>query len=313
MKIKLASSLLVLGFLVCASVAKTEEKAFHFMSIKEVFGGTPAAPDAQYVMLQMYFAGQNLVGGHDIIVYDSAGTQITSFTFAGSVANGNNQAVILIATAACTSFFHVSANLVMDTAAIPLRGGKVCFDAIDCVAWGNYTGSSVGIGTPLNQCGGLIPGWAARRRLDICGGAALLEGCDDTQNSANDFNLLTVPAPRNNANQNGTVPVSTCGNGTLEGLEQCDDNNTTPGDGCNSSCQVEPPPCPNAKGDLNGANGLTPADVVLMLICVFNDPTGCDFCYSDVNSDDSLTPSDVVLELSAVFNSASFPPCTPPI
>jgi len=34
--------------------------------------------------------------------------------------------------------------------------------------------------------------------------------------------------------------VSTnCGNGILEGTEQCDDGNATPGDGCTSDCKIE--------------------------------------------------------------------------
>jgi len=34
---------------------------------------------------------------------------------------------------------------------------------------------------------------------------------------------------------------STCGNGILEGTEQCDDGNTTNGDGCSSTCLIEVP------------------------------------------------------------------------
>ena len=33
-------------------------------------------------------------------------------------------------------------------------------------------------------------------------------------------------------------PQQLCGNGLVEGLEQCDDGNTSPGDGCSSTCQV---------------------------------------------------------------------------
>jgi cysteine-rich repeat protein len=33
-----------------------------------------------------------------------------------------------------------------------------------------------------------------------------------------------------------------CGNGVLECGEGCDDGNTAPGDGCDASCRVEPPP-----------------------------------------------------------------------
>jgi cysteine-rich repeat protein len=35
-----------------------------------------------------------------------------------------------------------------------------------------------------------------------------------------------------------TVPA-VCGNGMIEGIEQCDDSNTSPGDGCDAICQVE--------------------------------------------------------------------------
>jgi fibro-slime domain-containing protein len=34
-------------------------------------------------------------------------------------------------------------------------------------------------------------------------------------------------------------PTSTCGNSVVEGLEECDDGNTTPGDGCTSECRLE--------------------------------------------------------------------------
>lgn len=31
-----------------------------------------------------------------------------------------------------------------------------------------------------------------------------------------------------------------CGNGTIEGMETCDDNNTMNGDGCSNFCMIEP-------------------------------------------------------------------------
>ena len=37
----------------------------------------------------------------------------------------------------------------------------------------------------------------------------------------------------------GDVEESTCGNGTVEGAEECDDSGTDPGDGCGASCRVE--------------------------------------------------------------------------
>ncbi|MEZ4370449.1 MAG: lectin-like protein [Polyangiaceae bacterium] len=39
----------------------------------------------------------------------------------------------------------------------------------------------------------------------------------------------------------GGTGSAECGNGIREAEEQCDDNNTTPGDGCSDECQVECP------------------------------------------------------------------------
>ena len=36
-----------------------------------------------------------------------------------------------------------------------------------------------------------------------------------------------------------TASLAVCGNGNLEGIEQCDDGNTLSGDGCSSTCQAE--------------------------------------------------------------------------
>jgi cysteine-rich repeat protein len=35
------------------------------------------------------------------------------------------------------------------------------------------------------------------------------------------------------------VNIADCGNGSLNGSEQCDDSNVTPGDGCSAGCQIE--------------------------------------------------------------------------
>ena len=97
------------------------------------------------------------------------------------------------------------------------------------------------MGTPYNGDVGLIPGYAARRRLDICMGIGNLDACDDTDDGENDF-ITASPQPTNNMLDFGTRPPATCGNGTLEGLEGCDDDNTADGDGCSSICHPEPAP-----------------------------------------------------------------------
>ena len=129
----------------------------------------------------------------------------------------------------------------MPNGSIPIAGGKVCFDSIDCLAWGNYSGDMTGIGTPFNVARGLVPTKAATRRLNIAGGATTLEAGDDTDNCSTDF-LAALPTPRNNAGIAGTIPASTCPNTVIEGLEECDDGNTNNGDGCSSTCLLEPAP-----------------------------------------------------------------------
>jgi cysteine-rich repeat protein len=43
------------------------------------------------------------------------------------------------------------------------------------------------------------------------------------------------------------MPNVNCGNLLVEAGEQCDDGNTTAGDGCSASCQAEPAVCGNSK------------------------------------------------------------------
>jgi cysteine-rich repeat protein len=163
------------------------------------------------------------------------------------------------------------------TAALPRLGGKVCFfdpgglGDIDCAAWGSYSGSPIGVGTPFNAPVGLVRGRAMQRRLDICGSPALLDSCDDTEDSANDFRAV-LPAPRNNAGVNGAIPASTCGNSVVQSLEQCDDGNLAGGDGCSNTCAREPgaftpqalamDPAAGASSDGNGV--FEPGEVVAM-------------------------------------------------
>ena len=215
---------------------------FHLTKVVEVFPGTAAAPNAQYVIIQMYADDQNFVSGHDITVFGPTGQPIQTFTFAADVANGTNQDKILIATPEAVAFFGLLSDLSM-TAVIPQAGGKVCFDAIDCVAWGNYSGSATGVGTPFNAATGLQSGKAAIRRLDIAptppGSNTALEALDDTNNSATDF-VTGSPGPRNNARVSGTIPGSICQNNSIEGLEECDDGNAVNGDGCSNLCLLEP-------------------------------------------------------------------------
>lgn len=179
--------------------------AFHLMKIREVFPGTTADPSAQYVELQMFATGQNLVGGHRVRLFDAAGTEVAAHAFTGSLPNGSNQTSILVATAQAQALFGVTPDLVM-MPAIAVAGGAVCFDSIDCVTWGSYLPTVAPDGTrrPLNPTEGLIASSSATRDISA-GNPDLLENADDTNASADDWDFL-APTPRNNAGNSGVLP-----------------------------------------------------------------------------------------------------------
>jgi cysteine-rich repeat protein len=220
--------------------------SFHEVNIVQLYAGTSSDQSAQYIMLQMWAPGQNMVGGQSLTIFNGDGSLAATLTFpaapGGNLPNGSNQDTFLIGTAAAQTLFGVSMDLLISPVTTTGQGVKICWaGTYDCVAVGNYTGDTTGVGTPFAM--GDLQGLALSRRLDVCTGVSATPGldlCDDTNDSANDF-ILTLPSPRNNARETGTLPVSTCGNHVVEGLETCDDGNTTSGDGCSSTCRVEAP------------------------------------------------------------------------
>ncbi|HYN36284.1 MAG TPA: Calx-beta domain-containing protein [Actinomycetota bacterium] len=174
--------------------------SFHNMKIVEVYVGSQN-DDSQYVVLQMYTAGQSFVGGQQITVFNSQGNQVDTFTFTANVSNGADQAKILAATTQAQALFNVSADLTIDPS-MSADGGKACFSTIDCVAWGNYSGSATGVGTPEDPDGFHTRHQAIARRLDTSSPPTALDAGDDTNSSSNDF-VIANAAPRNNAGQQG--------------------------------------------------------------------------------------------------------------
>ena len=70
-------------------------------------------------------------------------------------------------------------------------------------------------------------------------------------------------------------PCSCCGDGVVEGSEQCDDGNTTSGDGCSATCTSEPV-CGNGivEGSEQCDDGNTVDDDTCSNSCVLCPPTG---------------------------------------
>ncbi|MEE9217831.1 MAG: hypothetical protein V3U98_02060, partial [Acidobacteriota bacterium] len=123
---------------------------FHLMVIDEIYAGHAGAPDAHYVMLRMTFSGQNLVGGHSITTFFPDGTPGPVFgTFPTSVPNGTSGARILMATQEAFDFFGITPDHIT-AGRLPFPSGRICFssESIDCVAYGDFTGSNGFYGSP---------------------------------------------------------------------------------------------------------------------------------------------------------------------
>lgn len=215
-----ARILLVISLLAGALLAVAPPAAadFHLMKVREVFaGGSYASPGAQFIELQMYAAGQNLVGGHSVVVYDAPGAPVATFTFPGNLPNGANQSYILLATPAAQSQFGVAPDLLMGSAPIASSGGAVCFENIDCVSWGTFTGSPPSLPGPPFP-GGIPDSQSIDRRISGGSSPTMLDAGDDTNNSAADFQAAT-PSPTNNAGQSvGAPPPPPGGQAILQGL-----------------------------------------------------------------------------------------------
>lgn len=192
---RLAALTPALAFLLASALPASALATFHEMSIREVYAGTP---ESQYVELQMWAAGQNFVAGHVLKTYSAAGSVTSTDAFAGDVPNGANQSTILLATPAAETEFGVAADTALAAGSLDPNGGAVCWEALDCVAWGSFAGFAGNAPSPVGTPAAAIPAGMALRRTIAPGCATLLEPTDDRDNSALDF-AAVFPAPRPNS------------------------------------------------------------------------------------------------------------------
>jgi hypothetical protein len=171
---------------------------FHLVKVREVYPGSAASPDAEYVELQMYSSGQNLVGGHFVRAYDASGAVVATSTFPGNVSNGASQSTMVLATPQAEAELSFVADAGLSPAGqLSPAGGAVCWETIDCVSWGSFSGSLPSpAGAPAAASG--IPEGMALRRSIARGCATALDSADDSGLSQADFEIV-FPAPRPNS------------------------------------------------------------------------------------------------------------------
>lgn len=194
---------------------------FHLMVVREIYPGSAANSQAEYVELQAYASGQNFVEGHRVVFYDAAGASTGSAAFPQDVSNGQNQGTFLVGTG-LESRFSVSPDATMAPDQLDPAGGAVCWETIDCVSWGSFAGTLPSpAGSPAAPAG--IPDGMALRRTIAPGCPTLLEAGDDSDDSASDFSAV-FPGPRPNSvapsEHACTAPASTPGAGANGGAPQ---------------------------------------------------------------------------------------------
>lgn len=197
----LAAALLAcLALLASASPALA---TFHLIYVSEVHPGSAAQPQSSFVELQMYDDDENFVGNHSVTLQNSTGGTIGTFTFAADLPSPSvNQQTILVGDDGVEAAFGVKPDLINSAFNVPAGGGATCWDALDCVSWGNFSGStSASSGVPVDPPG--IPdGSSIERRISRGTCANRLDEKDDSNDSDTDF-VDAAPSPQSYA----TVPT----------------------------------------------------------------------------------------------------------
>jgi hypothetical protein len=213
--------------LACTALAFAPAAAsasFHLNKIREISGST-AGTNTAYVELQMYSAGENLVSGHNITLWDDDAfnvgpNPVMTFTLTGAnPPNGQNQRTILIGdTGVPNRDFTVDFTPYIETGGGMgnnlLAAGAICYEAVpvDCISWGGsaFTGSSTGrLPDRSAPYGSVLPTTFALRRKITAGCSTLLEASDDTNDNQADF----APVPED-PRPNSVAPIEkSCGGG----------------------------------------------------------------------------------------------------
>lgn len=186
------ASLAALALTAPAASAGVEE-----LMVREVYAG--GAHNDSYVVLQASAPEQNFVTGHTLTAYGAAGTVIGAGTFQSDFTNGESQMALLIADTGYISSFSggPAPNLSMPGLNLSPSGGAVCWEDVDCVAWGSFSGETP---SPTGQNANAMTTsqrYVLNRDIDA-GCPSALDADDDTDDSFADFSQQ-LPNPRNNS------------------------------------------------------------------------------------------------------------------
>jgi len=154
----------------------------HLVKIAEVFPGTTAAPNTEYVELEMASSGQNVFGGTNatVTLFDADGGAPTHTEgLNATLTNGQSGRRVLVSVNDIETAFPGSGTdfLFNPGNFLTGAGGAACFKPddsfgasfIDCVSWGNFTGVGLPSTTGGNiSPGGITNGQAVHRARQLC-------------------------------------------------------------------------------------------------------------------------------------------------
>jgi hypothetical protein len=145
----------LLSALALVLMTQRADATFHLNLIAELYPGSYAKPDAQYVMLRSQSPLQNRIAGKAIITFNPDGTRGPDFgTFTTDSANTASGARYLMTTSSAQTLFGFTRTDGTASGRLPSPSGRICFVdpasglVVDCVAYGAYTGSNTGFGAP---------------------------------------------------------------------------------------------------------------------------------------------------------------------
>jgi len=217
---------------------------FHLAVIDELASSYAGDDTQQFIEVRMLGVAQNFVAHSVFAAFDADGTYVGDILeVPANVTNSGANVRWLVATTSFQTAHGVTADFPMPPT-LPVAGGMVCFGGggglspanppnwdrtnfatyVDCVAYGTYHGpANIHTGTPTTRAG---VGHSLQRGTSTNNNAADFACSDSLTPQSNNGTVVTLPS---------TIPCA-CGNGVLEGSEQCDDGNQAPGDCCKANC-----------------------------------------------------------------------------
>ncbi len=194
---------------------------FHLVVIEELHAGSGGNANVQFIEIDMRFDhGQNCQGtGDDIrpadkfspcdsvgfgarlLFFDAAGNQTAEFHFPENARQGEIDRSILIGTREFADLETTpEPDFIMPAHVVPVSG-KVCYKdrghrfyfTNQCLSYGAFSGDTEGFGPPAPA-------------LPATGSMSLKRAPGSSFKGNSDF-ALGIPAPRNNAGVEGTIPA----------------------------------------------------------------------------------------------------------